>query len=339
MSRRDLEQIYSLGLRHLATREAGTLPQNVPQDVACAFVLPLAVRHFQRVDQEDPLLGAPIFAHLSPREQKGCALLLYGLGEGEVSDLAVSGELADQFALLRLDRLAAQDALGNQSLAMISIRGLPIWMRAAFSIFQYALETGDGWDDFVELPDQIDLNDPAFETWLETTRHPGFWHVLVEHHAELLSSRALSWILKQTKCDIGTAASFAFRFGQLGQAVGASPAVVEALFRQQNALPKCTAAELTQIIFELCERAEVGQFEPVQFNSKFGLNVTEKHELLDGLGLQAAERDEGGLPLPLALLTRPLTGPRIASPYILATQGETPELYRRPLWTRGQSGA
>ena len=272
------------------------------------------------------------FALLSPRERTGCALLWLAVSDDGIGESTITRTLRDHIQKLRMDRLSATAAVGNLSYFAAAPDAAPAWLRAAYAIFQFALESGDGWDEALDLPEQIDLADPDFDAWLETTRHPAFWHILVEHHVELLSPRALRWIFSQPACDIGTAASFVFRFGHLRQTAGATRDVVETLFATQTDLPRCTAKDRTDILFSLFQRAERHQFGVEKYSSAYGLSCAERYALLEALGDQVETASCEDFPLPIVLLTRSLADREIASPYMLVSHDAAPELYRRPVW-------
>ncbi len=331
----NLEQMYTQGLNQLEQRETRSLGNeslaDLPLLARVSFVLPLAVRQFQRLDQEDPTLAAPEFGILSLRERNGCALLLLALSEGEIGASSVATAQKDQISLLRMDRLSAEEAQGDLGYSAAAKGALPIWLRAAYTVFQFALECGDGWDEFLELPDQLDLDDPNFDLWLQTTRSPAFWHILIEHHAEMLSPQSLKWILSQPSCDLGTAISFAFRFAHMRQTVGASYDAVQTIFDGMQDLPKCRADERTDIVFSLFQRAEILRFGPEKYASAYGLNVEEQFECLETLGQQVETAGRQDLPLPIAFLTRSMADKSIASPYVLSGQNPEPPLQSRPI--------
>lgn len=206
----NLEDIYTQGCLDLQLRETGAADDTTITELA--FLLPLAVRQYQRLDQDDPSVDAPVFARLSPAERNGCALLWLALSGGDVANVSEARGLEHHIRTLRMDRLALEKVFGNLDFDAEHLEILPAWARAGFAIFQFALESGDTGDVFVELPAQLDIDGADFDSWLQTTDSPAFWHILVEHHVGLLSPDAIHWILSRPDCDIGTAASFLFRF-------------------------------------------------------------------------------------------------------------------------------
>lgn len=333
----NLEDIYTQGCLDLQLRETGAADDTTITELA--FLLPLAVRQYQRLDQDDPSVDAPVFARLSPAERNGCALLWLALSGGDVANVSEARGLEHHIRTLRMDRLALEKVFGNLDFDAEHLEILPAWARAGFAIFQFALESGDTGDVFVELPAQLDIDGADFDSWLQTTDSPAFWHILVEHHVGLLSPDAIHWILSRPDCDIGTAASFLFRFGLLSETVGASQETVAQIFEGQaplrQVLPKMTPAAMTEILFALCHRAERRQFGPAKFASRFGPGVDEQHKMLVSLATQVVDAGQGALPLPMALLTRPLASRVLVSPYTALSRTPDRGAVDRPVGMRG----
>lgn len=314
----NLEDIYTQGCAGLAFRETAGFEQNAGSDLA--FILPLAVRQYQRLDQDDASVQTPPFAHLSPAERNGCALLWLALSGRDLGDTPEAPMMSHHIKTLRMDRLAAEGAFGQMDFNPDVLNMLPAWVRATFTIFQFCLESTGLPDTFVEVPTKLDLESPDFDRWLKQTKSPALWHILIEDHIAALSSEAVHSILSHPACDIGTAASFVFRFGLLQDSVGKSRTDLVALYETRPdvmaAVPQMTCNALVDILFETCRRAERNSFGPVTFASRHSLSQTDQHTLLEGLGDQTACVDVHHLPIPIALLARSLTNSTLTSPYM-----------------------
>lgn len=316
MNAHDLENLYNQGCTSLARRETGDAEQNGAANLA--FILPLAVRQYQRLDQDDPMVQAPPFAHLSPAERNGCALLWLALSRRDLGDTPQAPMMSHHIKTLRMDRLAAEGAFGDMDFNADTLDVLPAWIRAGFTIFQFCLESAGAAETFVEMPPELET--PEFEGWLKHAQSPALWHVLIEHHVAALSADAVHWILSHPDCDIGTAASFLFRFGFLEDTVGKSRKGVAALFETRPdvmaALPQMTCNALTDILFALCRRAERNSFGPARFASRHSPTPQDQHRILEHLGDQLPYADTQYLPVPIALLARPLENRGLTSPYM-----------------------